>query len=586
MSVYYYFTPDYNSNYILSTLSSENFNVERFKFTKEPGGTVVDGEFTENANVVPCGGSLRLSWDTTGKNIRYEVIYAPTDGSAEPVTVELNNRKYYDFESPNEYKDYTCFVRAWLDDDVQLISRMFTIHCEGISADIELNGGSYGAAVSADGEWIREKQQKLNANSDGIAALPECTIVPPEGMMFDKWCVTDHKAFLMAQDSASEQPFITENLLVNGEYGFPTYDFYYPGANISVQSGYTYIFPIWKPRVYEWVGGDISKVFDEEPLTFCLNDSVSPFIPSEFFDFCYEEDSFEPKEPDWQIMYSASVDGETEFYYMEIEPVLDENAAGGVRFRAWGPSDIGSYALILMYKGETKHVIPFRITDEHEGQLEVDEYKANGTYPTQDGAIFAGWFADSEYTTAYTEDTGYAYAKFIAEECLTIRWQVPTDFADQDTTDIRLITSLDCGKYDSLHIVLKYTDTDALISDGKCTRLLDTVNGYVDSSNVEYRPEDVFCEDSHYFGAYKVTGMPKEKYDSSLTAYAYIVTQDGTVVNGSALTFIYMTLPQSLYPTPIFRKIHLSSLLITYFAFLSQQLSKCAIIYFSLRPFV
>ena len=136
------------------------------------------------------------------------------------------------------------------------------------------------------------------------------------------------------------------------------------------------------------------------------------------------------------------------------------------------------------------------------------------------------------------ETTGYAYAKFIDARCLTVKWQMPEGFTTEDSsTSIRLISSLDCGNYQSMHIVLEFADYDKIIKDGEITRLLDTLNGYVGENQIAFTPQEVFCDDSKYFAAYTINGMPKALYNYNLKAYVYIVTQDGTTVVGEATTF-------------------------------------------------
>lgn len=176
--------------------------------------------------------------------------------------------------------------------------------------------------------------------------------------------------------------------------------------------------------------------------------------------------------------------------------------------------------------------------DENYGKLNVADYKSGDTWtaPTQEGKVFAGWFADSEYTTPYMETNGYAYAKFIDERCITVKWQKRLDNPDPNKTDIRLVSTLDCGDYDSLHFVLTFTDNGFVIKDGQITRLYDSLDGFVNGENVSYTP-DIFCEDSKYFAAYTVTGMPNSLYDTLLTAQVYIITLDGTRVEGTPLTF-------------------------------------------------
>ena len=237
------------------------------------------------------------------------------------------------------------------------------------------------------------------------------------------------------------------------------------------------------------------------------------------------------------LLYDVSITEDTTVTYTKVEakePTYTEE--GNTEYY------IGSDGLYYVLEGdeyivigEGSWIIPM-LVDEHAGMLLVDEYKANGTYPTQEGKVFAGWFADSEYTTPYMQTTGYAYAKFINEKCITVKWQKRLDNPDPNKTDIRLVSTLDCGDYDSLHFVLTFTDNGFVIKDGQITRLYDSLDGFVNGENVSYTP-DIFCEDSKYFAAYTITGMPNSLYDTSLTAQVYIITLDGTRVEGTPLTF-------------------------------------------------
>lgn len=178
--------------------------------------------------------------------------------------------------------------------------------------------------------------------------------------------------------------------------------------------------------------------------------------------------------------------------------------------------------------------------DENYGKLNVADYKSGDTWtaPTQEGKVFAGWFADSGYTTPYMETAGYAFAKFIDEKCITVKWQVPTDFADQDTTNIRLTTSIDCPNYSEIHFKMKFADNNKEIIDGKVELLYKKLQGYLNGENVYASPQEVFgCEESQWFAAFTVKGMPKSCYTRYVTVTPYLVTLDGTVVYGAERTF-------------------------------------------------
>lgn len=167
-------------------------------------------------------------------------------------------------------------------------------------------------------------------------------------------------------------------------------------------------------------------------------------------------------------------------------------------------------------------------------RMKVDEYKAAQpyTYPTKEGKIFAGWYKDMEHTDPYTETTGYAYPKFINEKIATIRWTVPEDFMNNDTTGLRLITSLDNDNYESVTLQLRFKSNGQIVKNGNIEQLYKEIIGFVDENGETYTAEKAFCEDAHLLAAYTITGMPKALYSTKFVAVPIIETLDGTTVYG------------------------------------------------------
>ena len=74
----------------------------------------------------------------------------------------------------------------------------------------------------------------------------------------------------------------------------------------------------------------------------------------------------------------------------------------------------------------------------------VDEYKANGTYPTEAGKVFAGWYEDAEFTTPFMGTTGEAYMKFVDKKVHTVMWQAKNGTTmESESTDVRFVTTID-----------------------------------------------------------------------------------------------------------------------------------------------
>ena len=156
--------------------------------------------------------------------------------------------------------------------------------------------------------------------------------------------------------------------------------------------------------------------------------------------------------------------------------------------------------------------------------MDVTEYKANDTYPTKSGKIFAGWFEDDEFETPYMETTGYAYAKFIDEDVLTVKFQDAND-----GTCTRFVSSLDSMDYEIVGFAFVGQYKDQNISEK--TKTTEKLYTKINADGADVLPT-VFSDDSSYFFTYTVRGMEDTKTNSSWTVTPFYVTLDGTKVTG------------------------------------------------------
>lgn len=165
--------------------------------------------------------------------------------------------------------------------------------------------------------------------------------------------------------------------------------------------------------------------------------------------------------------------------------------------------------------------------------IEVDEYKATGTAPKKDGYVFAGWYADAEHGKVYTSSTGYAYAKQVAEEVLSIQFQITKNTKAESTkTDLRLLSTVDD---------LNYREVGFYITVGEKTQKLSSKTVYSsivanDGGVAVEETPNVFHEQSRYFITYTVTEVPQSAFYTDIVVTPYWVTLDGTESKGVTRT--------------------------------------------------
>ncbi|MBR2213680.1 MAG: InlB B-repeat-containing protein [Eubacterium sp.] len=177
-----------------------------------------------------------------------------------------------------------------------------------------------------------------------------------------------------------------------------------------------------------------------------------------------------------------------------------------------------------------KHELKFK--NVNSPLYDVSEYKSTTpyTYPSQEGKIFAGWYADSSFTTPYTETTGYAYAKFIDEKVLTVKFQMLNP-----CTAVRFVSTIDdCLDYEEAGFIFTGTYAGRVIQEH--TKAITKVYKTIKAGGVVENPSTAFGnDDSAYFFTYTVRGMV-ENATSHWEVTPYFVTPDGTKVLGTQNT--------------------------------------------------
>lgn len=171
-----------------------------------------------------------------------------------------------------------------------------------------------------------------------------------------------------------------------------------------------------------------------------------------------------------------------------------------------------------------------------EGYYNVADYKSTTpyTYPTKEGKIFAGWFTDDTCTEAYTETTGYAYAKFIDAKALTVKFQ-----KHQTAQAIRFVSTID----DNLNYQQVGFEFNGTYGNGDNPKVIPTttkttgsVYTKITAGGESIVPSEAFeNDDSSYFFTYTVRGM-NGTTGSHWEVTPFYVTPDGTKVMGQEAT--------------------------------------------------
>ena len=166
-----------------------------------------------------------------------------------------------------------------------------------------------------------------------------------------------------------------------------------------------------------------------------------------------------------------------------------------------------------------------------------EKAQSEWTYPTETGKVFAGWFADAEYTTPFTATTGDAYAKFVDAEIMTVKKQFNTGATKaDDTVNIRFLTAIKDTKLASVSFNV------ALAAQGKNWKMTETTaySSVLEEAGgvaVATDASSVFGSDATYFVVHTLNGIPNAVFGNEFTAAVSWVTLDGTVVTGETSTF-------------------------------------------------
>ncbi len=219
---------------------------------------------------------------------------------------------------------------------------------------------------------------------------------------------------------------------------------------------------------------------------------------------------------DWFLLGSGTLVN-TDLTFLQSHPVENVATYGGLDFNN-GPSlAADAYVRPENYMD----IAPYRSADGY-------------TAPVREGYVFAGWYADADFTQPLAPSTtaGWAYAKFVDEQVLTVKYQITGGTNAQSTsTDLRLITSVDSVDYRQITFQVTFAGSTVSID----TR---TVYSNIRADDMLIsNAQEVFGAESVYFVTHSFTGMPQAAFDQTMVVTPCWITLDGTAVDGQARTF-------------------------------------------------
>lgn len=172
---------------------------------------------------------------------------------------------------------------------------------------------------------------------------------------------------------------------------------------------------------------------------------------------------------------------------------------------------------------------------------EISEYRKDGkgkyTDPKEEGYVFAGWFQESNESTAVAEETvsGAAWAKFVPDDTLSVKIQVTKkmmNVTSNDKVKMRLATSVDSGRYNEVGFYVSINDgTPIQYRSNEVYKKITVASDEEDTEIVD--PDKIFNAASKYFATLRISNITSEMFtNTEVNATPYWITKDGTTVMG------------------------------------------------------
>ncbi|MBQ9973799.1 MAG: hypothetical protein IJP02_02445 [Oscillospiraceae bacterium] len=163
--------------------------------------------------------------------------------------------------------------------------------------------------------------------------------------------------------------------------------------------------------------------------------------------------------------------------------------------------------------------------------IDVEVYKENNIAPTQTDHVFGGWYADAECTVPYTKGSGEAYAKFVDENVLRVKFQLSAGAnAGSESVALRLVSTVDDLQYSKVGFKITVNGKTVEVSS---TTVYSAITASEGGVAYDYDPTE-FSAESAYFITFTITDIPSTAFGSAIAVVPYWVTLDGTVFEGIA----------------------------------------------------
>lgn len=219
---------------------------------------------------------------------------------------------------------------------------------------------------------------------------------------------------------------------------------------------------------------------------------------------------------DWFLLGSDSL-VDTNFTFLDSHPVTNTVTTGGMDFSNGPVLEQDAYTPGSNYMD----IAPYRSADGY-------------TAPVKEGMIFAGWYLDAAMTKPLGKNTvtGYAYAKFVDAQTLTLKYQLTADVsAESASSDLRLLTGVESLNLSGMWFQVTFNGNSQKLN---CTKVYSQIliNGQPSGAASRY-----FGSDADYFAAFIITGIPQAAFDMPFAVTPTWKTQDGTEVSGTCRVF-------------------------------------------------
>ena len=179
-------------------------------------------------------------------------------------------------------------------------------------------------------------------------------------------------------------------------------------------------------------------------------------------------------------------------------------------------------------------------------QSYVDYFGKQDNIPTKEGYVFGGWFTDNTGSTAIktTDEAGASakvYAKFVPAHVLSVKAQIFSTTArtadESAKTNVRLVTSLDCKKYQNagFDIIDMSGETDRTIATKPQETVYSALRVKESGGDKDYTPQQIFGEfneTEQRFVVLTLKNIPEAKWNSDIYVRPYWTTLEGVKVYG------------------------------------------------------